>query len=49
MAVTSGVHGGVRHGLNTRRVRAQCNERYLSWDQSAQLKLLKLVLAEKLG
>ncbi|PNW82420.1 hypothetical protein CHLRE_06g278150v5 [Chlamydomonas reinhardtii] len=27
----------------------QCNERYLSWDQSAQLKLLKLVLAEKLG
>ncbi|KAG2492319.1 hypothetical protein HYH03_009270 [Edaphochlamys debaryana] len=27
----------------------QCNERYLSWDQSAQLKLLKIVLADKLG
>lgn len=26
----------------------QTNERYLSWDQSAQLKLLKLVLAEKM-
>ncbi|GLI61828.1 hypothetical protein VaNZ11_004269, partial [Volvox africanus] len=27
----------------------QCNERYLAWDQSAQLQLLKLVLSERLG
>lgn len=27
----------------------QCNERYLQWDQAAQLQLLRLVLAEKLA
>ncbi|GFR50955.1 hypothetical protein Agub_g13275 [Astrephomene gubernaculifera] len=27
----------------------QCNERYLAWDQSAQLQLLKLVLSQRLG
>ncbi|GIL75622.1 hypothetical protein Vretimale_15148 [Volvox reticuliferus] len=29
--------------------RVQCNERYLAWDQSAQLQLLKIVLSERLG
>ncbi|GLC46640.1 GATA-type zinc finger protein 1 [Pleodorina starrii] len=27
----------------------QCNERYLAWDQSAQLQLLKIVLSDRLG